>query len=137
MTMDVTGSRVIRPMVGFAAASATVVLLACGMHCETEILSSTTMPESGLRAVVFYRGCGATVGFGWEVAVLEPGQELSDDRTVFVMDNPGRSPGSLNVRVRWLSQDTLSVTYAESARVFKRLDAMGSTHISYTLGGES
>jgi len=58
----------------------TAALIAgCAPICENEVSAAVRSPSGKMKAVVFDRGCGATVGFNTQLSVLSAEAELPDE----------------------------------------------------------
>ena len=90
-----------------------------------------------MKAVVFARDCGATVGFNTQVSVLLSSSKLPDDGgNVFVADGgSGNEPSGPFVAVSWTNDGELLVTYDKQARVFHNESSVGNVRVRYEVLG--
>ncbi len=105
--------------------------------CDNHELSSVSSPLSGYRAIVFERGCGATVGPSTQVSIVTAPSSLPDGPgNVMVLDtNHGQAPaenwGGPYVSVTWVSEDHLLIRYDSLARSFRRDTLVEGIAVSY------
>ena len=108
----------------FAAILAT--LSACGQSCENEVIGRFPSPSGKLQAVVFHRGCGATVAFNTQVSVISATTSLPDEGgNVLILD------GAVQPEIRWLSEERLSVAGVGATRVFKQERSVAGLQVEY------
>lgn len=109
-----------------AALSVAVVMLAgCGDTCSNEVLGSVPSPSGHLRAVVFSRECGATVGFNTQVSLVAGTEQPDGSGNVVVLK------GKVPLRLRWQSETELIVAGATATEQFKREVVVGAVRIRY------
>jgi len=95
--------------------------------CETEIRREVPSPDGALIAVVYERGCGATVGFNTQVGLRTVRAQLDlDDGQVVALS------GQHDLRPiwTWTTQSTLSIAIPE-ARVYRQLSKWNGIAIAY------
>ena len=102
-----------------------LMLAGCGEPCSNDVLSSVSSPTGRLRAVVFSRECGATVGVNTQVSVVTGTAQPIDGGNVIILK------GKVPLRVRWQSESELIVTGAGSTEEFKREAVVGGVRIRY------
>lgn len=107
---------------------ATAALIAgCAPICENEVSAAVRSPSGKLKAVVFNRGCGATVGFNTQVSVLSAESALPDDKgNVLIVD--GRVPLALD----WKSDGSLQIAGTLSSHIFKQESVVAGVRITYS-----
>ena len=101
--------------------------------CTNIIHREIPAPNGKMKAVIFDRDCGATVGFNTQVSVLPSGAKLPDDGgNVFVADGGhGNGTSGPYVSVSWTSDGELLVTYDKDARVFHNESSVGNIRVRY------
>ena len=111
--------------------------LACLLHagcdpCENESPVEHLSPDQKRKAVVFERGCGATVGTNIQLSILSSTESLpTEGGNTFIIDpNHGASP-TLYIDVEWKGNTTLLVSYPGRARVFKKSTRVGDVDVTY------
>ena len=109
--------------------SFSILLAACGNQCENEVLSSAVAPSGRIKAVVFQRGCGATVGANTQVSIL-PAQEALPNESGNVLIADGLQTPILF----WRSDSQLEIHTASSEQTFKRETSFGGVAINYKTG---
>ncbi len=85
--------------------------------CDTTVLRELPSPSARFKAVLLSRDCGATTGFNRHVQVLRATEAPGDDSPFVIDDNRGKS--TLDVEMRWESNDLLVVHHDAQARVFR------------------
>jgi hypothetical protein len=105
--------------------------------CNNEIRRELASPNGKMKAVVFQRDCGATVGFNTQVSVLPSGSKLPNDGgNVFVADGgQGNAPSGPFVAVSWINDTELLVTYDKQTRVFHNESSVGNIRVRYDILG--
>jgi len=110
----------------------------CRNEVEQEILS----PDGKMKAVLFNRGCGATVGFIAGVSILGVGQKLSDEdkANVLLADGAVRKfgredkgniiKGDMFFSAKWLSNNELEVSYPRM-ETYSKYENVGEIKITY------
>ncbi|MBG9389874.1 hypothetical protein [Caenimonas aquaedulcis] len=93
--------------------------------CQNQILDSAWSPTGALKAMVFHRECGATVGFNTQIAIVPAGASAGIVGNVVIVD------GKSAARVKWLSERTLLVENLGSGRVFKKEGEIEGVAIRY------
>jgi hypothetical protein len=79
-----------------------------------------------MKAVVFHRECGATVGANTQVSVIPLASALPNEPgNIAIVD------GKLAVHVKWTSEGALQVHGLGSGRVFKREERVDGIAIRY------
>jgi hypothetical protein len=80
-----------------------------------------------MKAVVFKRGCGATVGFNTQVSVLSAEAALPNtEGNVLVID------GAVPLDLHWESDYSLQIAGTLSSRIFKQERVVASVRITYS-----
>ena len=97
--------------------------------CTNEIVSVSESPDRQLKAIVFHRECGATVGDNLQVSVTNILFPLSQDAGNVLIEDRGHNDSvSLNASLRWLGNRRLLIVHDAKARTFKtetKLFALG------------
>ncbi len=106
--------------------------------CGNEVLNRETSPDGKHVVFTFERDYGATTGFSTQVSVLLARNDLTNDDggNVFVCDTDhGEAPpgpgGGPDVKVEWMDERHLKISYHQRARVFLKRDVIEGTSITY------
>lgn len=105
--------------------------------CGNDVYAEVPGPENGLKAVVFRRDCGATTGFSTHVALLRMEDRLpAQPGNVFIADDDHGAARTLpqnvlDLEVKWLSKDHLSISYPSKARVFLKKEELSGVSVEY------
>ncbi len=112
-------------------------------ECVTEPVDEVVSPDRSLKAVVFWRGCGATTDESMNVSVLDAASDLGDSGgNVFVADTdhgaalsaPGGGPA---VEVQWETSQRLVVRHHPLARVFLAEPTVQSVAVRYVAASDT
>ena len=133
--MNLKRSSVLTLIIAVAGAGTACVSLAG--DCSNQIRREIASPNGKMKAVVFQRDCGATVGFNTQVSVLPSGSNLPNDGgNAFVADGgQGTAPSAPLVAVSWTNETELLVTYDRQARVFHNEPSVGNIRVRYEILG--
>jgi len=133
--MHLKRSSVLTLIIAVAGAGTACVSLAG--DCSNQIRREIASPNGKMKAVVFQRDCGATVGFNTQVSVLPSGSKLPNDGgNVFVADGgQGNASSGPFVAVSWTNDTELLVTYDRQARVFHNEPSVGNIRVRYEILG--
>ena len=125
-------------LIGSSVAAVGLIILSSGCGaCGNRVVAAVPSPSGRVEAVIFTRDCGATTAFSTQVSLLKPGSSLRNESgNLFVADtNHGAAAGSpdggATVLVRWLSEESLEVSYEPGARVFKAESTHGGVRVQY------
>jgi len=120
-----------------ALTSAGTACVSLAGDCSNQIRREIASPNGKMKAVVFQRDCGATVGFNTQVSVLPSSSNLPNDGgNVFVADGGrGNEPSGPFVAVSWTNDTELLVTYDKQARVFHNESSVGNIRVRYEIVG--
>jgi hypothetical protein len=111
----------------FAILIAAVWIAGCAPICENEVSAAVRSPSGKMKAVVFKRGCGATVGFNTQVSVLSAEAALPNaEGNVLAID------GAVPLDVHWESDDSLQIAGTLSSRTFKQEHVVAGVRITYS-----
>lgn len=116
--------------------------------CSLELFESNNTefdtifsPKNGLKAIVFERESGASSGFNTQISVLSAVGKLPDaSGNVFAADtNRSEAPAwnrqenrnGPEVKVRWISENEIEISYDKRARVFVAENKVGDVVITY------
>jgi hypothetical protein len=109
----------------------------CGDPCGYTAASTLTSPSGKLRAVVFVRDCGATVRDDTVISLLRMDEKsprrsanaltISDDRAHPIE----RSEPGVEVRMSWLANDRLKISFPAAATVRQRKSNVQGVLIEY------
>jgi hypothetical protein len=111
-------------------------LIACSI-CTNDFVAEYRSPGGRWAAVVFSRGCGATVGFNTQISLIPSKSTLPDQAgNVFIADdNHGASrlttSHTLPLEITWKSEDSLIIRYPQGARIFKSEQKFGPVSITF------
>jgi hypothetical protein len=105
---------------------ALMLLGGCGSTCENEISQTVFSPSGKKYAVVFNRGCGATVGFNTQVSLLPAGTGLPNDGgNVLIVDDP------VPLKIEWESDEMVRITGQLDTRIFKQEVSVSGVRVAY------
>jgi hypothetical protein len=105
---------------------AVMLLGGCGSTCENEISQTIFSPSGKMHAVVFNRGCGATVGFNTQVSLLPAGAALPNDGgNVLIVDS------SVPLKIEWESDETVRITGKLDTQIFKQEESVSGVRVEY------
>ena len=120
------------------------VLLAAAMACascslcENRLLAEYPSPDGAQKIVVFVRNCGATTAYSTQASLVAANSRgVSGGGNVFVADSnhgaaPAGSGSGPELRVRWISSDTVELAHHANARLFRSEQRIRGTSIRYT-----
>ena len=106
--------------------------------CGIQPLSATVSPDARQQVVTFEYDCGATTDFSTQVSLLPAGASLPNrPGNVIALDAYGdsapRGPGGGPiVRVKWLGNDSLEISFDQRARVLFQNHIVRRVRIRYT-----
>jgi hypothetical protein len=104
----------------------TALLGGCGAFCENEVSQTLPSPSGAMKAVVFHRACGATVGFNTQISIVPSNQRLPDDSgNAMIIDS------DVPLTVHWNSDSVLRVSGVTNAQVFKQETSVRGVSIVY------
>ncbi len=113
-----------------------LLLAGCGM-CGNDVLEDVKSPNGKRHAVIFGRHCGATTGFSTQVSILRSSETVpkGTGNTFIADDDHGAVrvgvKGTMDVRLRWESDEVLIITYPQEARVFQKEGNRAGVNIRY------
>lgn len=100
-------------------------LCACS-PCENEVIHSVPAPSGRLKAVVFHRGCGATVGINTQVSIVEARRELPDDGgNVLIVDDEA------HLALQWMSDTTIAISGVPAHQCVKKEVEVAGVNVRY------
>lgn len=103
-----------------------MLLGGCGAICENEISQTVVSPSGNMKAVVFNRGCGATVGFNTQVSLLPASARLPNvGGNVLIVDD------SVPLKVEWESDAAIRITGQLNTQVFKQESSVAGVQVAY------
>jgi hypothetical protein len=122
----------------FAAFTLFGCLLGGGCECVDTVVREVRSPDEKLKVVVFERSCGPTTGFSTQISVLPNDQSLPSDSVgnVFAADDnnhavPVPNKGTMEVKVTWESNSSISIAYPSKAQVFAKNTNQAGVTIKY------
>ena len=92
--------------------------------CANNEISSTSIPGTKYKVVVFERDCGATTGFSTQASIIKSTAKLKNENgNIFTADcNHGAAPagpaGGPELRVKVIGPNAIELTHHPRARVF-------------------
>jgi hypothetical protein len=92
--------------------------------CGNKVIFTLMSPDKKLKAILFERDCGATTDISSQVSLISATEDFKNKSgNIFVADcNHGKAPrtdgGGPEIKITWLSNDTLEIRYHKYARVF-------------------
>jgi hypothetical protein len=94
----------------------TAALIAgCAPICENEVSAAARSPSGKMKAVIFNRGCGATVGYNTQVSILSAEAALPNDGgNVLIVDD------DVPLALHWESEGSLQIAGRLSSHIFKQ-----------------
>ena len=98
----------------------------CGEVCSNEPVAVVPSPSGKTKAVVFHRHCGATTGINTQVAVIPAYAALAN-----IPGNALILGGNVPLKVRWVSDSSLSISGLDATRVFKQETSVVDVSIAY------
>jgi hypothetical protein len=110
-----------------------------GDLCGNSELSTTKIPGTDYKVVVFQRDCGATTGFSTQASIIKAAEKLNNDGgNIFSADdNHGEAPagpgGGPDVMVKVLPPHTIEISHHPNARIFRAESSFRGIHISYSI----
>lgn len=94
-------------------------------RCENSMARQALSPNRQHKAIVFFRGCGATTDESAQVSILQANADLPDaSGNVFVVEES-------NVYVEWLGDSKLQVTAPPGVKTFFKATTCGSITVIY------
>jgi hypothetical protein len=106
----------------------TAALIAgCAPICENEVSAAARSPSGKMKAVIFNRGCGATVGSNTHVSVLSAEAALPNDGgNVLIVDD------DVPLALHWESEGSLQIAGTLSSHIFKQESVVAGVRITYS-----
>lgn len=99
--------------------------------CENTVEKQVNSPDGEFKAVIFDRGCGATVGFITGISIIPANEKINNNDTgnilfaekvygEFSSNKNGQTQyGKTNFDIEWINDEELLVYYTESKRLSK------------------
>lgn len=113
---DLKKSHAVNHMLAALSILSISILGSCS-GCENKISEQKVSPDKSVKAVVFSRNCGATVGYNIQVSVIPAGASLPDDPGNVLIMEPYTNSGR-GVAVEWRDSRKLAVWYPRDAKIF-------------------
>lgn len=98
----------------------------CSEICSNEQIAVIPSPSGKTKAVVFHRNCGSTTEPNTQVAVVPTYVTLAN-----IPGNALIVGGDVPLKVRWVSDSSLSISGLDTARVFKQEELVTGVSIAY------
>jgi hypothetical protein len=105
--------------------------------CGVEPITATLSPDARLQVVAFEYDCGATTDFSTQVSVLPAGASLSNKPGNVIRLEPNgnaapRGPGGgPRVLVKWVSTDSLEISFDQRDRLIVQNRTVHGVRIGY------
>ena len=109
----------------------------CWDSCDYATLSETKSPDGKLKAVVFQRGCGTPIDSSEQVSILSSSASSPSGRgNVFIAGDenhavPMESKPTIEIKVMWESNTSLSVSYPKNAQVLLKEPSVVGVTVKY------
>jgi hypothetical protein len=98
----------------------------CGAICENEISQTVVSPSGNMKAVVFNRGCGATVDFNTQVSLLPASARLPNNGgNVLIVDD------TVPLKIEWESDAVVRITGQLDTQILKQEAAVSGVQVAY------
>lgn len=102
------------------------LLSGCGGVCENKISQTVVSPSGNMKAVVFNRGCGATVGFSTQVSLLPASARMPNNGgNVLVVDD------AVPLRIEWESDVAVRIAGRFDTQIFKKEASVSGVQVAY------
>ncbi len=95
--------------------------------CANKVYKEVYSPNNKIKAVLFSRDCGATTDFSTQISIMYQYESLKNNESgnLFISDSDhGKAPrgitGGSPVKIDWITDDSIHITYHSDARIFKR-----------------
>lgn len=104
---------------------------------SNKVLEEYYSPDNRYKVVVFERDGGATTGFSTQVSIIPAKSSLGNKAgNIFFADtNHGQAPsgkgGGPEVRVTWVGNETVILSYDKNARIFQHEKKFNNIRIDY------
>lgn len=107
--------------------------------CGAKLAESKLSPNGKLKILVFSVNCGAVSDFSTQISLVESDYNLKKDDSgnIFSADSDhGKAKMSegretIEVKTKWLNDNTVEIVYPENARIFKNKDGKDGVQIFY------
>lgn len=109
-----------------------VFMIARGIDgmCGNSELSTTQIPGTKYKVVVFQRDCGATTGFSTQASIIKSDEKLKNDGgNIFSADD--NHGGGTELKVKIYSPHSIELSHCSSAQVFRAEQSYKGIKISY------
>ena len=106
-----------------------LALVICLAGCETcvnEVYSQVQSPDGDKIAVLYERGCGATVEFNSQLSILPANDQVPTDS-----GNVAIFSGRKSIAVEWVSDTELRIHAASGERSFKSVKKFLEVDVLY------
>jgi len=108
-----------------------LLALQCGQQCEADLHASARSPTGSHRAVEYFLDCeGATGPGSYEVSIIQGSDQLPKGSGNVITLQPTRQ-ASARVKLRWLSERELEITYEKRAVVQQHRGSVNGVTIRY------
>jgi len=121
-----------------SAGAALIANSGCVSPCGNYFVSAQPSPDGRVKAVVFTRDRGAITrdDTGLSVLPADAGAPQGSANALTITDDPDhpieRSSSAIEVRLKWISRDRLSVSFPRAAAVRKRAAKVKGVGIEYS-----
>ena len=111
--------------------------------CENTVEKEVISPNEKYKAVIFDRGCGATVGFITAISIIPGNEKINNDTFEYILfaenvyrestfKNGQEQYGNFNFDIKWINDEELLVLYTESKNLSKK-ESFKNIKIKYEL----
>lgn len=107
--------------------------------CANKVFKEVFSPNKKIKAVLFSRDCGATTDFSTQISIMHQYESLKNKETgnLFISDSDhGKAPrgitGGSPVKIDWITDDSIHITYHSDARIFKKIMKCKGIKIGYS-----
>jgi hypothetical protein len=102
--------------------------------CDNTIYQTIPSPDRRHKVILYSRDCGATTGYSTHISVAKA--NIDTGFTIFIADDVhGKAnlhpvhQNLIDVRVRWINDHSLELSYDKNARLFKEKAQVGGITI--------
>lgn len=107
--------------------------------CGTKLAESKLSPNGKLKILIFSANCGAISDFSTQISIVESNYKLQDNDSgnIFSADSDHgiakmkEDSEIIDLKTKWVSDQTIEIEYPESARIFKNKDSKNGVEINY------
>lgn len=104
--------------------------------CENTIYETILSPNRTHEVILYNRDCGATTGYSTHLSLAEVEEDIDSGSEILVADADHGKANShpvyqnlIDVRMRWINDHLLELSYDKNARIFTEKDKVGEITI--------